>query len=187
MALYSLRSKVSRYVSYLLRHNPAGLEMDKHGFVSLHELLQKINMRFQVKSTFLLQIVEKSDNKRFEVVEGRVRALYGHSVPVELELEEERDIEVFYHGTTEKAVPKIMREGLRSMKRSWVHLSPTADIAVNVGLRRTARPIVLEIDAKAAREEGTRFYKATSNVFLCRQVRPRHIRVAFISTGYDVC
>ncbi len=161
--------------------------MDRQGFVNIDELLQKVKMRFQIRKALLLQIAENGDNKRFEVIEGRIRALYGHSVPIELELEEERDLEVFYHGTTEEAASKIMREGLRSMKRNWVHLSPTPDIAVNVGLRRTDRPVILEIDGRTARGEGTRFYRATSNVFLCKQVPPRHIRIAFTETGYDVC
>ena len=107
-------------MSYLLRHNPTGLNMDKHGFVNIDELLQKIKTRFQVERNILLQIVEKGENQRFEVFEGKIRALYGLSVPIELELEEEKDIEVFYHGTTQEAIRKIMREGLCSMKRNWV-------------------------------------------------------------------
>ncbi|MGC9346442.1 MAG: RNA 2'-phosphotransferase [Candidatus Bathyarchaeales archaeon] len=81
-----LKVKVSRYMSYLLRHNPENLKMDRHGFISLDELLEKIKERFQVDKKFIFEIVKKSDRKRFEIVEGKIRALYGHTIPVKLKI-----------------------------------------------------------------------------------------------------
>ena len=106
---HELKVKVSRYISYLLRHNPENLKMDRHGFVSLDELLDKVKERFQVDKKFIFEIVEKSDRKRFEIVEDKIRALYGHTIPVELELQEDRTVKVLYHGTTWDAASKIGR------------------------------------------------------------------------------
>jgi putative RNA 2'-phosphotransferase len=173
-----LKVKVSRYMSYLLRHNPENLEMDKHGFVDLDKLLEKLNERFQIDKEFTLEIVEKSDRKRFEIVENKIRALYGHTIPVKLKLEEDKTTKVFYHGTTPNAASEILRGGLKPMRRRWAHLSPTVKIATKVGLRRTKNPVILEINAEAARKNGLRFYKATNKVYLCDAILPEYIQIA---------
>lgn len=170
------RTRVSRYMSYLLRHNPENLRMDKQGFVDLNELLDKIRKRFDVDESFIRGIVYSSRKRRFEIVKDKIRALYGHTVPVEIKFEEEEAIEKLYHGTTADAASKILKVGLKPMGRRWVHLSPTVKIAREVGLRRTGYPVILEVDARAARKSGIRFYKATDTVYLCDYVPPEYIR-----------
>jgi len=89
-----LRVKVSKYVSYLLRHDPRGLTMDEQGFVDLDELISKVKRSFpSVDTQFLRRMVAESERKRFEIVDNRIRALYGHSFPVYLRLEEDRRVE----------------------------------------------------------------------------------------------
>ena len=173
-----LKVKISKYMSYLLRHNPENLKMDRHGFVSLKELLKKTGERFHIGDKFIIDIVERSERKRFEIVQGKIRALYGHTIPVELELEEDKTVKVLYHGTTSDAVSKILKTGLKAMKRRQVHLSPTIDIAISTGLRRTKDPVVLQIDAEAARKNGARIFKATETVYLCSYVRSEYIKRA---------
>lgn len=174
----NLRTTVSRYMSYLLRHNPGNLKMDKHGFIDIHELLEKLRKRFRIDKEFIFEIVDKSKRKRFEIVGNKIRALYGHTVPVKLELEEDKTVKLLYHGTTPEAAAKILKEGLKPMKRRWVHLSPTVEIATEVGLRRTNNPVILEIHAEAARKNSLRFYKATDKVYVCGAIPPRYIKVA---------
>lgn len=172
------KTKVSKYMSYLLRHNPENLKIDRHGFVFLDELLEKLNERFHIDKKFVLEIVEKSDRKRFEIVENKIRAVYGHTIPVKVELEEDRTTRVFYHGTTPEAASRILKAGLKPMKRRWVHLSPTVEIAKEVGLRRTKNPVILEIDAEGARKNGLRFCKATDKVYVCDAILSRYVKVA---------
>lgn len=43
-----LKVKVSRFMSYLLRHNPGGLQMDERGFVRLDDLLRRVRARYEV-------------------------------------------------------------------------------------------------------------------------------------------
>jgi putative RNA 2'-phosphotransferase len=169
--------EVSKYMSYLLRHNPENLKIDNHGLVSLSELFEKVKERFHVDKRLILEIVEKSDKQRFEIVDGKIRALYGHTIPVKLEFVEDKTVRALYHGTTLGATSKILRFGLKPMKRRWVHLSPTIEIAKEVGLRRTRDPVVLIIDAETARRNGVRFYKATDKVYLCSMVSPEYIKM----------
>lgn len=167
---------MSRYMSYLLRHNPENLKMDRHGFVDIGELLQELRERFRIDEKFIVEIVENSERRRFEIVGNMIRALYGHTIPVELEFEEDKTVKVLYHGTTPEAASRILREGLKPMRRSWVHLSPTIEMATEVGLRRTMNPVILEINAEAARKNGLRFYRATDKVYVCNAVLPRYLK-----------
>ena len=170
-----LKVRVSKYMSYLLRHDPENLKMDRHGFVFVDELLEKLNERFEIDKEIILEIVERSDRKRFEMLGDRIRALYGHTIPMKLELEEDRVVEVLYHGTTPDAASRILKVGLKPMKRRWVHLSPTVEIAREVGLRRTRNPVILEVDVEEARRDGVRFYKATDKVYVCNAIPRRYI------------
>jgi len=173
----SLRVRVSKFVSFLLRHDPQGLSMDEEGFVDLGELVSKVRERFPgVDVGFLRQMVEESERKRFEIVGNRIRALYGHSFPVYLRLEEDRGVKWLYHGTTAEAADRILEKGLKPMKRMWVHLSPTKDIALQIGKRRTSSPVILVVDCAEARKAGLKFYKASDQVYLSKSVPADYIR-----------
>lgn len=171
-----MKVKVSKYMSYLLRHNPENIKIDEHGFADLNELLGKLKERFPVNMEIIKEIVEKSDRRRFEIVGNKIRALYGHTIPVKLKLNEDKVVKVLYHGTTPEAASKILREGIKPMGRRWVHLSPTIETAIQVGLRRTRNPVILEIDVEKARGNGLKFYKATEKVYLCEHVPPEYIK-----------
>lgn len=172
-----VKISVSKYVSYLLRHNPEDLEMDEDGFVDLDELVSKVRRRYPtVDRNFLTRIVDESERKRFEIAENRIRALYGHTVPVHIELKEDKRIARLYHGTTLQASREILEKGLQPMRRRWVHLSPTKEIAREVGRRRTNSPVVLVIDASEARNQGVRFYQATVKVYVCKHVPAKYIK-----------
>jgi len=151
--------------------------MDEEGFVDLDELVSKVKESFpSVDSAFVRRLVEESERKRFEIVGNRIRALYGHSVPVYLRLEEDRLVEWLYHGTTSEAAKEILERGLQPMKRMWVHLSPTIDIAAQVGKRRANSPIILVVTCTEARKAGLKFYKASDQVYLCKFVPAEYIR-----------
>ncbi len=174
-----LKVKVSRYMSYLLRHNPENLGIDEEGFVDLDELLGKLQKKHSIDRHLIEDMVNQKDNiTRFEIVGNRIRALYGHSLDVKIEFEEDKTVEMLYHGTTPESLHKILQHGLRPMKREWVHLSPSREIAASVGERRTSKPVVLEVDAKAARKNGLRFFRATGQVFLCREVPPDYLKTS---------
>jgi len=173
-----LRIKVSRYVSYLLRHNPEDLEMDDEGFVELDHLLYKLRRRFPtIEKKLLVEIVEQSERHRFEIVDDRIRALYGHTIDVQVHLKEDTQVERLYHGTTPEAAEQILLKGLQPMKRRWVHLSPTKEIAYEVGKRRTDRPVILVVDVTGARSHGSRFFRATDKVYVCEHVPAKYIKL----------
>jgi len=172
-----MQINVSKYVSYLLRHNPKDLEMDNDGFVDLDEFVSKVKKRFPtLDRNRLIKMVEESERKRFEIVDNKIRALYGHTTPVYVHLKEDKQIAWLYHGTTPQAAKEILKKGLQPMRRRWVHLSLTEEIAREVGKRRTNNPVVLVINASEARSAGIRFYRATDKVYVCKHVPAKYIK-----------
>jgi len=172
-----LKVKVSKYMSYLLRHNPENLNINNEGFVDLDELLSKLRERYDVDKCLISEIVNQGNQKRFEIADNKIRALYGHSLDVKVGLEEDKSVEVLYHGTTPASTSEILKNGLKPMKRKWVHLSPTKEMAIEVGRRRTLNPMILEVNAEEARKNGIRFFKATERVFICSEVPAGFIKL----------
>jgi putative RNA 2'-phosphotransferase len=171
-----VKVKVSKYISYLLRHNPEDLVIDEEGFVVFDALFSKVRLRFpMVDKALVTEIVNKSERRRFEIRDEKIRALYGHTIKVSMKLQEDNQTRLLYHGTTPQAANEILEKGLQPMKRRWVHLSPTEEIAYEVGKRRTDSPVVLVIDASEARRHGLRFYKATDKVYVCKYVPAKYI------------
>ena len=172
-----LKMAVSKYMSYLLRHNPENLGMDNEGFVRISDLLKNLRERFGVDECFIREIVEKSGKRRFQIIGDKIRAIYGHTINVEIKFPLDKRVRFLYHGTTIQSASIILKEGLKPMKRRWVHLSATPEIAEDVGKRRTPKPIILVINASKARQEGIRFHKATNHVYLSEEIPSKFIKI----------
>lgn len=168
--------KLSKNLSYLLRHDPEDIEMDENGFVNVDELLQKLEERFpDIDRQKLKDVVNKKGKRRYEIKEDKIRALYGHTVDIDLDLEEDKKVNELYHGTTDKNAEKIMKYGLKSRDRNMTHLSSTKREAKKIGERRTTDPVILKIDVKQVRRDGLKFYKATDEVYLSNGIPPQYI------------
>lgn len=128
----------------------------------------------------LQQIVESDTKGRFEFSEDKssVRALYGHSIIVDLGLEPAVPPLVLYHGTAEKYIDSIMKEGLTPRNRNFVHLSETKDIAKLVGARHGS-PVVLSIDTQAMISAGYRFYNSQKGIWLTNMIDKKYITKTF--------
>ena len=169
------REAVSKYMSYFLRHHPPHA-MTEDGFLDLDELVCMVQKQYPVDKKFIAHIVETDTKGRFQIQDNKIRAVYGHSYPVNIELPP-ADINVLYHGTTEDAVTLILKEGLTPQKRQKVHLSPTPDIAVEVGKRRCENPVILQINAQKALKDGIKIEKASEVVYVADFIPPEYISV----------
>lgn len=174
---------LSKEVSYALRHAPweYELELDDEGFVPVGQLLDALNGResFDRKVTEedLARMIAASEKRRHEIVDNRIRALYGHTVPGRLSKEGAIPPDVLYHGTTHKAAAKIIEDGLKPMGRQYVHLSTDAETATCVGRRRDSNPVLHAIDSLAASKAGIIFYVGNEKVWLADFVPPRFLSV----------
>ena len=155
----NLQSK-SRKLSYLLRHNPEELSMDKNGYVLVLDILSKLDISLENLET----IVEENDKKRFSFNKNRdsLRASQGHSVTLDLGLKSQVPPVVLYHGTVDSALKGIFKDGLKKVKRHAVHLSHETLTATKVGSRR-GDAIILEIDSKRMYADGIKFFKSETH------------------------
>ena len=161
----------SKRLAYLLRHS----DLPNHnGWVSISVLIQEYNFVIQD----IERIVFEDDKGRFEYSDDglSIRTLYGHSINFDLELISSSPPTILYHGTSEKYIERIIKEGLKPRKRNYVHLSETTDMAQQVGARHGV-PIVLSVDAKSMVENGCKFYKAQRGVWLVECVPSKYIKV----------
>ncbi len=181
------RVRISKLISLLLRHRPelGGLSPDERGFVPLDDLLDTVVrlMRGEVSREKILDVI-KADEERFEVIDGRVRARYGHSFRVDYgkPLRPEDVPRVLYHGTTLRSLPLIMRHGLRPMSREYVHLSLTKERALKVARRRRGPHVILRIRARELAASQP-VYRPSRLTFLARVVPPEYIEVEEILGG----
>lgn len=175
--------KLSKEISYALRHNPKAynLALDEEGFVSVEQLINALNEKSKYKEAItiddLIHVMEISDKQRLEINEDKIRALYGHTIETPIRKTAAIPPSILYHGTSHEALEKILKEGLKGMKRQYVHLSIDEETAINVGKRRDNEPIILKIDTAKARTLGTSFYMGNDKVWLSSQIAPEAIIV----------
>ncbi len=121
------------------------------------------------------RMIRSSKKRRYEMAGGRIRALYGHSVPERIVREEAFPPELLFHGTSPAAWRSIRNEGLRPMRRQYVHLSSDPNTAEQVGRRRSTEPVVLRVRAGDAGRAGVTFWRGNEAVWLTRNVPARYI------------
>ncbi len=173
---------LSKEISYALRHAPweYELELDENGAVDVQQLID--SLREDTKWQFvtlkdILKSMELSDKKRFEIMDGKIRALYGHSMPQKLFKEPKEPPEILYHGTARRFVESIMKDGLLPRGRQYVHLSSDTATASLVGKRRDSSPVLLKIYAKKAWDDGAKFYHGNETIWLADNVDSKYIEV----------
>ncbi len=137
--------ETSKYLSLILRHKPEviGITLDEHGWADVDELISGVSKTHPLTRELLEKIVAEDEKQRYSFNDDKtlIRANQGHSICVDVELEEREPPAILYHGTGEKYVPSIDRIGLIPKSRLYVHLSADVATAVKVG-QRHGKPVV---------------------------------------------
>ena len=176
-------TKLSVYISYLLRHQPEsiGIAMDTNGWVSVAELIEKINAagRYRITESILAEIVRTDNKGRFRYSEDgmKIKACQGHSISwVEPELTIGQPPEYLYHGTTEESWQKIQESGhISKMGRHAVHMQADGAKAWQSAKRWRKTPVVLKIDAAAMYADEAVFGVSDNGVWCVETVLTEYI------------
>ncbi|KAI9366710.1 KptA family-domain-containing protein [Zopfochytrium polystomum] len=173
--------KFSKALSWLLRHGAVkeGVPIRPDGFVLVSDLLQ--HPKFRGKNLSDVQAaVRDSDKQRYQLASEvdaatgetvwMIKANQGHSIEVEVELEEVTDaaeIPTVLHGTSRSALPMILREGLSKMRRNHIHFAvgKPGESGVISGMRKSSE-VIIYVDARRAMNAGIKFYRSPNNVVL---------------------
>lgn len=172
--------KISKFLSYVLRHNPdqLGITLDENGWTSVVILLEKINVEpYSLSMEELEHVVDTNEKKRFALNEDKtlIRANQGHSINVDLALNEKEPPSHLYHGTVDKFIESIQATGLQKGSRHHVHLSEDKETATNVGSRR-GKPVILTIKSGEMHAENYAFYQSENGVWLTDEVPVKYIK-----------
>ena len=178
--IYDKKELVSKgkYMSFILRHGKeeydAGL-IDNNGWMEIDYLAS-----LKGYSKELIDEIVKTNNKaRYEYNEDKtkIRARQGHSIPVDVGLKE-AVITVknpyLYHGTSEKFLDNIKKDGLLPQTRQYVHLSPDEETAINVGKRHGGETYIIVINAFQMIEDGENIYISNNGVYNVKKVDPKY-------------
>ncbi len=167
------QKETSKFISLILRHKPEkiGIALDEHVWENVDELIAGIAKTQPFNMAMLEEIVNTDEKQRYSFNDDKtlIRANQGHSIPVDVELEQAIPPKILYHGTGEKYTASIEKEGLIPKSRLYVHLSADYDTAIKVGSRH-GKPVVYTIDADKMQKEGYAFYLSANGVWLTKKV-----------------
>ncbi len=174
------REELSKEISFILRHAPfeCEMKMDKEGWVSVDaflNVLHRMEKWYNIYVEDLKMVIEESDKKRHELKDGKIRALYGHSVSTKIVKEIKTPPDILYHGTARRFLKSINKNGLLPQKRQYVHLAQDYETAKSVGMRHDDKPCILLIDATTAYNEGIRFYVGNTTIWLADSIPSKYI------------
>ena len=173
-------NKLSVFISLILRHKPEtiNITLDEHGWANVNELIDGINNsdHYNINMEVLEGIVRTDNKQRYSFNKDKtlIRANQGHSIPVDVELEEKVPPEFLYHGTAEKYVESINKNGLIPKSRLYVHLSKDKETAVNVG-KRHGNVVLFTINSGQMFKDGYVFYESVNGVWLTKEVPIKYL------------
>ena len=172
--------QTSVFISLILRHKPEviGISLDCHGWASVKELIDGINKTddYSIDMQTLEKIVRTDNKQRYSFNDNHtlIRANQGHSINVDVELIEKEPPEILFHGTGEKYVEAIRKDGLIPKLRLYVHLSKDKEIAEKVG-ERHGKPYIFIVKSGEMFRAGYKFYISVNGVWLTKSVPVKYL------------
>lgn len=176
----SEKIRKSKFLSLILRHKPEaiGLTLDANGWALISDIVEKSkSFGKSLTKQDITTIVKTCDKQRYAISPcgDYIRANQGHSIQVDVELEEKIPPEILFHGTATKNRRSIESVGLKSGSRQHVHLSTNHTTAFKVGSRH-GFPIILEVLAGELNKQGHKFFLSANGVWLTEVVPPKFIK-----------
>lgn len=169
---------VSKFLALILRHKPEelGLTLDEQGWCKVDELVKAFKTKFHDFTFETLEEIVITDEKgRYSFNEDKtlIRAVQGHStkaVNISFEEIDWNNLEhPIYHGTGEKYIDSIYKDGILPKSRNYVHLSGDIETAKKVGSRH-GKPVILQIDSKMMNNRGIKLFRSENGVYLVDKV-----------------
>ena len=171
-------TEISKYIALILRHKPEtiGIALDEHGWASVDALIAGISKEHNFNMEMLEEIVRTDNKQRYSFNEDKtlIRANQGHSILVDVELEQATPPDILYHGSAVKFEEAIDREGLIPKSRLYVHLSKDFDTAVTVGSRH-GKPVIYKVKAGEMTKDGYEFFLSANKVWLTKSVPVKYL------------
>jgi len=173
--------KLGRILALVLRHAPEkfSVEMDINGWVDVSSLCDGIKAQrrdFHWLKPWHFEAVATTEEKgRYEVQGERMRATYGHSIEIEIDLPTDDIPEVLFYPVDKEEVDDIIKLGIKGGDRRHIHLSKSIAKAFEAGSVRINSPSIVEVDAIRAIADGVEIFRAGKLVFLTEEIPPQYL------------
>ena len=178
------RDSLARRLALALRHAPEkfDLEMDINGWIDIKDIIRQFKKSNERRYHWLrphhFRAISETDPKgRYEVRGNVIRATYGHSLEIELDLPTDNiPTSLFYPCSPEEA-ENLLEVGISPSGRSHVHLSATVRSAAEAGKVHHSRPTILEVDTASMVASGETVWHAGVTVYLADSVAGEYLSV----------
>lgn len=167
-------ARTSKFLSLILRHKPEaiGVKLDEHGWANVNDVIK--GMKITLEDLEYIVDTDEKGRYTFDSSKTLIRANQGHSIKVDLDLEEKKPPIILYHGTAIKYEASIFRNGIQKMSRQYVHLSADISTATRVG-NRHGNLCLLVVRSGKMYVDGYKFYLSKNNVWLTDNVPVKYI------------
>ena len=164
----------SRKLAYLLRHDTTYV-YDELGWRTVENLIEQ----YHYSMPELQDIVDHDEKGRYEFdqTHTKIRARQGHSVVVDVELEEKIPPVILYHGTSSRFINRIKKEGIKKMTRLYVQLTTSINVAEEVAKRHGGKTIILVVNTYMMSQEKHKFFLSRNGVWLTEYVEPKYFEI----------
>jgi putative RNA 2'-phosphotransferase len=169
MAQQKANKKLAKMVAYMLGHVPGefGLVPDENGFVKLKEFLKALHeedgwrhVRLGTLREAMLTLPQVPFEMTGDAIRAKDRQYLGPPVVAE-ELPP-----LIYTCIRRRAYPRAVEKGVTPGAGPDVVLSSDRDMALRIGRRRDADPVVLDVQVARAQRYGVTFRQADGTLYL---------------------
>ena len=170
------RDSMARKLALVLRHAPEKfqLEMDINGWIDVRDIVRRFKdgrrRQHWLRPHHLSAISETDTKGRYEVRGNMMRATYGHTVEIELDLPSSNIPDSLYYPCDPAEVENILEIGISPGDRSHVHLSATIRSAAEAGRFHHSDPAIIEVDTARMYASGETIWHAGVTVYLTDNV-----------------
>lgn len=179
-------------LSWLLRHDSQSFNkglIDENGWRRVDELVRCYGFTPEL----LRDIVAQNSKQRFEYNDDgtKLRARQGHSIQVDVGMEVATDITkdnpYLWHGTSDKYMESIKKNGLISGDRMYVHLSGDKATAIKVGKRHGGEACLICVNAYQMQKDGVTVYISRNGVYnVEKMVEPKYLIGFYKSDSFSI-
>ncbi|BAB59338.1 hypothetical protein [Thermoplasma volcanium GSS1] len=177
-------NEVSRTLAAVLRHDPGryGIRLDSHGYARISSLVSMFRKRKGMRwmtDDHLVYLAETDPRKRYQISGVLIRAVYGHTIDVDLtDLPTDGIPDTLYYQSSTAEAPLVKEAGIYPSDKSWIHLSGTYRKSFVSGLYHIDDPLVLAVNARSMIENGIDIFRSNDDIYLTKQVPPEYITIA---------
>jgi len=177
-------SHLGRIMAGVLRHFPEkfDIELTERGWANIDELVESVRDHritlHWLKPHHLRAIIETDPKGRYQIDGSDIRATYGHTIDVDLDHPTDTVPDSLFYPTTAEEVDLLFETGLKPTDRKFLHLSKDYEQAMEAGRHRDGVPIIIEIDASSAMEDGIVICQAGTVVYLTDEIPPKFMSMA---------